>query len=196
MVVLGHRDSVFLREHYEDVPRSIPNAQRVVISVSAHLVQLERPDAVNRAIRRFMESAGVQSVASSGHPPGTIWSHPGALNGAHRLVDMPWLQHYDDNVPEQIPLPQQLLPDMLSNAALASPYHPALIFFGQKIGYRELDLLSNRFAHALRSLGVKRGDRVAIVLPNVPQCVIAFYGTLKAGAVVVLGSPLSAESEI
>ena len=54
LVVLGHRDTVFLREHYEDVPRNIPHAQQVVIPVSAHLAQLERPDAVNRAIRRFI----------------------------------------------------------------------------------------------------------------------------------------------
>jgi long-chain acyl-CoA synthetase len=59
-----------------------------------------------------------------------------------------------------------------------------------------LNLLSNRFAHALRGLGVQAGERVAILLPNVPQCVIAFYGTLKAGAIVVLGSPLSNEDEI
>src|SRR5207244_1003999 len=58
LVMLGHRDDVFLREYYEDASRSIPNAQHVVISVSAHLVQLERPDAVNRAIRRFIEATG------------------------------------------------------------------------------------------------------------------------------------------
>ncbi len=75
-------------------------------------------------------------------------------------------------------------------------HRPAIIFFGQKISYRELDLLSNRFAHALREAGIQAGDRVAIVLPNVPQCIISFYGTLKAGAIVVLGSPLSNEREI
>ena len=109
---------------------------------------------------------------------------------------MPWLQYYDREVPESLPLPKQSLHDLLSNAAREFPDRPALIFFGQKIGYHELDRLSNRFAHALRRLGVKKGDRVAIVLPNIPQFVIAFYGTLKAGAVVVLGSPLSNEAEI
>src|SRR5213080_1743895 len=62
--------------------------------------------------------------------------------------------------------------------------------------YRELDRLSTRFAHALRRLGIKVGDRVAIVLPNIPQCVIAFYGALKAGAVVVFGNPLLQEQEL
>ncbi len=205
LVILGQRDDVFLREYYEDVSRSIPNAQHVVISVSAHLVQLERPDAVNRAIRRFIEATGgtnrplIASKNTRGvHQP--ISSIDGTrLTGhthANRFVDKPWLQHYDDGVPEQVPLPRQLLHDMLSNAAKVSAHRPALIFFGQKIDYRELDLVSNRFAHALQTLGVNVGDRVAIVLPNVPQCVLAFYGTLKAGAVVVLSSPLSTEEEL
>ncbi|HET7638902.1 MAG TPA: AMP-binding protein, partial [Ktedonobacteraceae bacterium] len=186
----GHRDTVFLRQHYEDVPRSIPHAHQIVIPVSAHLVQLERPDAVNRAIRRFIEqpsqdvaAAKQQSIARSA-----------AL--AARVLDMPWLQHYDGDVPQTLPASKQLLHEFLSNAARDYPHRPAIIFFGQKIRYSELDLMSNRFAHALRSLGVKPGDRVAILLPNVPQCIIAFYGTLKAGAVVVLGSPLSNEEEI
>lgn len=187
LVMLGHRDNVFLREHYEDVPRKIPGAHQVVIPVSAHLVQLERPDAVNRAIRRFMEP---KQNNGKGSRPAPLGAH-----AAHH-VEMPWLQFYDSEVQEALPLPKQLLHDLLSNAAHEFPDRPALIFFGQKISYRELDHLSNRFAHALRKLDVKKGDRVAIVLPNIPQFVIAFYGTLKAGAVLVLGSPLSNEEEI
>src|SRR6266849_9854163 len=190
LVVLGQRDTVFLREHYDDVPRNIPGAQQVVIPVSAHLVQLERPDAVNRAISRFIEKLQQTSASTRGDAITRNAVH------AARLIAMPWLQNYDSGVPEQIPLPEQLLHDMLSNAARDFPDRPAIIFFGQKISYRELDLLSNRFAHALREAGIQMGDRVAIMLPNVPQCIIAFYGTLKAGAVVVLGSPLSNEKEI
>jgi long-chain acyl-CoA synthetase len=190
LVVLGHRDIVFLREHYEDVPRKIPHAQQVVIPVSAHLVQLERPDAVNRAIRRFIEPKATESKSESRTRPAQLSAH------ATRHAEKPWLQSYDREVPESLPLPKQLLHDLLSNAAREFPDRAALIFFGQKIGYRELDRLSNRFAHALRMLGVKKGDRVAIVLPNIPQFVIAFYGILKAGAVVVVGSPLSNEAEI
>src|SRR5260370_894881 len=190
LVVLGQRDTVFLREHYDDVPRNIPGAQQVVIPVSAHLVQLERPDAVNRAIRRFIETKAKESKSESRIRPTQLSVH------ATRHAEMPWLQYYDREVPESLPLPKQVLHDLLSNAAREFPDRSALIFFGQKIGYRELDRLSNRFAHALRRLGVKKGDRVAIVLPNIPQFVIAFYGILKAGAVVVLGSPLSNEAEI
>ena len=190
LVVLGHRDNVFLREHYEDVPRNIPGAQQVVIPVSAHLVQLERPDAVNRAIRRFMEPKPQEGKSELRSRSTQLSVH------AARHAEMPWLQNYDSEVPEALPLPKQLLHDLLNNAAHEFPDRPALIFFGQKIGYRELDRLSNRFAHALRKLDIKTGDRVALVLPNIPQFVIAFYGTLKAGAVVVLGSPLSNEEEI
>src|SRR5207302_9894890 len=106
------------------------------------------------------------------------------------------LQDCEADLPHSLPASKQLLHDFLSNAVRDYPHRPALIFFGQKIRYSELDLVSNRFAHALRSLAVKSGDRVAILLPNAPQCIIAFYGTLKAGAVVVLGSPLSNEEEI
>lgn len=196
LVILGHRDTVFLRTHYDDVPRSIPKAQQVVISVSAHLVQLERPDAVNRAIRRFIEFTTLGVLATDAPANTQPKFSFTASNPANRLVAMPWLQHYDDHVPERLPLPKQALHDLLSNAAIEYPHRPALIFFNQKIGYRELERLSNRFAHALHALGMKTGDRVSVILPNVPQCVIAFYGILKAGGIAVLGSPLSNEAEI
>ncbi|TMD46173.1 MAG: alpha/beta fold hydrolase, partial [Chloroflexi bacterium] len=206
LVVLGQRDNVFLREHYEDAARCIPGSQQVVIPVSAHLVQLERPDAVNRAIRRFIDARqqaarqadtinGIPTPASS-TPSGLLARSNSAALHAARHAEMPWLQHYDGDVPETLPVPKQRLHDMLNNAARAFPNAPGLIFFGQKIDYRELDHASNRFAHALRSLGIKKGDRVAIILPNVPQYVIGVYGILKVGGVVVLGSPLSNEEEI
>jgi long-chain acyl-CoA synthetase len=184
LVMFGQRDIVFSQAYYADVPRRIPGAKQVVIPVSAHLVQLERPDAVNRAIRRFVEQ--LPGAAPGGRP----------TSAAARYAEMPWLQYYDVDVPEQVPLPRQPLHELLSNAARELPDRPAIIFFGQRIGYHELDMLSNRFAHALRHLGVAPGDRVAIVLPNVPQCIIAFYGTLKAGAVAVLGTAVSTAAEI
>jgi long-chain acyl-CoA synthetase len=186
LVIRGHRDIVFMRESYESVARIIPGAHEVVIPVSAHLVQLERPDAVNRAIRRFLESKQQAGAREKQF----------AARSAARLAERPWLSSYDRDVPEIVPPSPQLLPNLLSNSARHFPARPALIFFHQKISYRELDLLSNRFARALRELNVQKGERVAIILPNIPQCVIAFFGALKAGAVVVLGSPLSNEEEI
>ena len=184
LVILGQRDMVFLRQDYEAVPRSIAGSQNVVIPVSAHLVQLERPDAVNRAIRRFISTQGIQFPMLA----------PDVHTARHS--QMPWLQYYDNDVPEQVPQPKQPLQDLLSNAARAFPHRPALIFFGQKISYRELDRLSNRFAHVLQAKGIKKGDRIALVLPNIPQYFIAFYGALKTGATIILGSPLSNEEEI
>jgi long-chain acyl-CoA synthetase len=197
LIILGHRDRVFRRERFEGVLRYIPDAQLVDIPVSAHMVILERPDAVSRAINRFLEQQPPMALAGAG-----VEQKSTPQDGAQRAApaaqrrEMPWLQHYDSGVPAQIPQSKQLLHELLSDAARAFPHHPAIYFLGKQIGYRALDHLSNRFAHALRGLGIKAGDRVAIVLPNIPQCVIAFYGALKAGAIVVLGNPLLHEEEL
>ena len=100
---------------------------------------------------------------------------------ASRIAEMPWLQAYDAEVPVDLPVPRTLLHDLLNNAANDSPDRAALVYFAQHISFRELDRLSNRFARALRAIGIAKGDRVALVLPNVPQCVIGFFGALKAG---------------
>ena len=199
LVVLGYRDRVFRRQLYEDVLRCNPGAQLVDIPVSAHLVQLERPDAVNRAISHFIEQQqpAVQISRGDGKKPQGIFQRIARrISFAAQHSDMPWLNHYDSNVPPQIAPPKQLLHELLSTSAATFPRQPAIIFFDHQIRYSELDSMSTRFAHALRSLGIKKGDRVAIVLPNIPQCVIAFYGALKAGAVVVLGNPLLQEQEL
>ncbi|HET6465975.1 MAG TPA: long-chain fatty acid--CoA ligase, partial [Nitrospiria bacterium] len=73
---------------------------------------------------------------------------------------------------------------------------PALIYYGHTITYEQLDLLSNQLANALIELGVQKGDRVSIMLPNIPQCVIGYFGALKAGAVVVQTNPLYVEREL
>ena len=80
-----------------------------------------------------------------------------------------------------------------------SELHPrktAIIFEGNRISYRRLDQETNRFAHALRSLGVENGDRVMLLMPNLPQMVIAFYGVLKAGAVAVFSLPTTQPDEL
>lgn len=84
---------------------------------------------------------------------------------------------------------------MLSSAALQWPERNAIIFGGMETTYRELEQLSDRFANALAGMGVKKGDRVAIHLPNCIQFAIAYYGLLKAGAIFVPMSPLLAERE-
>ncbi|MHB8342372.1 MAG: long-chain-fatty-acid--CoA ligase, partial [Mycobacteriales bacterium] len=87
-------------------------------------------------------------------------------------------------------------PQLLDDAAAQHPLAKALAFFGATIGYRDLKDQVDRFAGALTRLGVRRGDRVALVLPNCPQHVIAFFATLRLGAVVVAHNPLGTEREM
>ncbi len=111
-------------------------------------------------------------------------------------MNRPWLNHYESGVPEAIPYPSVPLFHLLRESAAARPDHPAIIFYGKEIPYRTLATQVNQFARALLGLGLRKGDRVAIMLPNVPQCVIAYYGTLAAGGVVVMTNPLYVEREL
>lgn len=110
--------------------------------------------------------------------------------------DRPWTQFYDAGVPPGLSYPDSTLGAVLAQSAQKFPDHTALLFFGKKISYKKLDNLVNRFAHALIALGVQKGDRVAIMLPNVPQMVIAYYGTLRIGAIAVPTNPLYHEREL
>jgi long-chain acyl-CoA synthetase len=109
----------------------------------------------------------------------------------------PWLDHYDRDVPPSLePYPDKTLVDYLS--ALSREYgdRPALLFKGRSISYRQLDEESTAFAAALWSLGVRKGDRVAILLPNCPQFLVAEFGAWKVGAIVVCVNPTYTEREI
>ncbi|MDP2660323.1 MAG: long-chain fatty acid--CoA ligase [Dehalococcoidia bacterium] len=108
----------------------------------------------------------------------------------------PWLKHYEEGVPHSIQYPPIPLHRTLEDAAARFPGRPALVFLGASISYRRLNALADRFASVLQGLGVAKGDRVALMLPNCPQLVIGFYGTLKAGAVAVLTNPLYVEREL
>src|SRR5438477_10449389 len=105
------------------------------------------------------------------------------------LAGRPWTRHYDPGVPAAIAYPEVTLHAMLDDAAESHPNATATIFFNRKRTYRSISDAAWRFANGLRRLGVKKGDRVALVLPNTPQFLIAFYGALRAGAVVVPCNP-------
>lgn len=107
-----------------------------------------------------------------------------------------WISRYDSGVPASINYPAWTVSDLLQHSSERFANSPALMFYGTCITYGELDGLATRFALGLRQLGVGQGDRVAIMLPNIPQAVIAYYGILKAGAVVVPTNPLYVEREI
>jgi long-chain acyl-CoA synthetase len=101
----------------------------------------------------------------------------------------PWVKFYEPGVPETVEIPTHTLHQSLSMAAEKFPNNTAIIFFDHKMTYRELDAAATRFAAALQGLGVKKGDRVMIYMPNTPQFVIAFYGILRAGAIAVPTNP-------
>ena len=105
------------------------------------------------------------------------------------LNERPWTRHYDPGVPATLVYPKVPLQAMLDDAAESNPKATATIFFNRKRTYKSISDAAWRFANGLRRLGIKKGDRVAMVLPNTPQFVIAFYGALRAGATVVPCNP-------
>jgi long-chain acyl-CoA synthetase len=111
-------------------------------------------------------------------------------------MEKQWLKHYEEGVPAEVEIPAIPLFGILDRAAARFPEHTALSFLGGTVSYRELLAQVNAFAAALAALGVKKGDRVAIHLPNCPQFAVAFYGTLKTGAAVVPCNPLYVEREM
>jgi long-chain acyl-CoA synthetase len=111
--------------------------------------------------------------------------------------DKPWLRLYDEGVPHTIhPYPEQPLYAFLEQSARDYPDRPAIIFKKHQVSYRQLNDLTDRLAAALAGMGVKKGDRVAIMMPNSPQFPIAFFGILKAGAVVSAISLLDSPAQI
>jgi long-chain acyl-CoA synthetase len=107
-----------------------------------------------------------------------------------------WHKHYAPGVPRELDCERITLPEMLTRTAGRFPDRTAIIFAGKRIAYRELEAQVNRFAKALVELGVKAGDRVAMLMPNMPQLVIANYATMRIGAIPVLNNPLYTEHEL
>ncbi|MDO9589519.1 MAG: long-chain-fatty-acid--CoA ligase [Microcella sp.] len=108
----------------------------------------------------------------------------------------PWLSSYASKVPHDIAPTTQTLTDMLDASVQGFGAHVALDFFGATTTYAELGLQVSRAAQGLSELGVVAGDRVALVLPNCPQHVVAFYAVLRLGAVVVEHNPLYTADEL
>ncbi len=110
--------------------------------------------------------------------------------------DRPWLAHYDKGVPASIHYPEIPLFQFLEDSAGKYPDRACTILRGAAISFRDMNGITDRIAAALIDIGVKKGDRVGIFMPNTPQFVMAFYGILKAGAVVVATNPLYTSPEI
>lgn len=111
-------------------------------------------------------------------------------------MDAPWVKHYQPGVPAQIELPTESLVALYERSVAEAGDSVATEFFGRTTTYAELGDQIERAAEALRRLGVEAGDRVALVLPNCPQGVVAFYAVLRLGAVVVQHNPLYTDREL
>lgn len=191
LVIRGNRDLVFERARFEKVTASIPGAQEADIGVSGHLVMLERREAVERAIERFLSGEGQRSWRDAAEVV------PKQKGGRAPLrTKRPWLESYEAGVPYTVDIPRIPLHHLLRSAVRRFPNRPAIFFEGTRISYRRLNREANRFANALVALGVSKGARVVLLMPNVPQMVIGFYGTLKAGATAVFVPPVIEPEEI
>ena len=109
----------------------------------------------------------------------------------------PWLAHYDSNVPATLePYPDRTLVDYLADAARTQPGKPALLFKGAAMTYGELEGASDGCAAAFAALGIRRGDRIGLLLPNCPQFFVAQFGAWKLGAIVAPLNPIYTEHEL
>jgi long-chain acyl-CoA synthetase len=179
LIITGSRDLYFPRHVFDDVIKMLPRAEVIDVGVSKHKVQLERHQAVNRAIDRFT-SDDVEGRRIS-------WREQTAKSKLKN--DRPWLASYSKYTPHTIPIPRQPLHRFLEAAADNVPKRTATIFYGKELTYQQLEWQVNQFAHALHGLGVQARSRVMVVLPNMPQMIVAYYATLKVGGVVVLPNP-------
>lgn len=174
LVITGEQDTYFPRYVFEDVGKIIPGAEVVDVGASKHKVQLERHQAVNRAMERFVGN-GERRLS---------WRE--ADKAPDEEQGRPWLRLYGKGTPPTVPIPRRPLHEFLESAAEALPRRTATVFYGQRLTYARLNQLANQIGQILHGLGIQPGDRVMILLPNMPEQVAACYGAWKIGAVVVL----------
>jgi len=192
MIIMGEKDIVLSQEAYARVAELMPDAEVVQVGVSAHMVMLERRDAVNRAIERFIETDPLERhVRWRGGESAELEPGTGTL-----LAERPWLVHYESGVPFTIDIPRLPLTRLLDRAWRRFPRNTAIVYQDRKISYRTLSAQAGRFANALQTLGVGKESKVMLLLPNIPHLVIAYFGALRLGAIVVMGNPLSMTAEI
>jgi len=188
-VIRGHRDIVFDRPLFEKVAGSIPGAVDVDIDVSGHMVMLERRETVDRAIAGFLDD-----------DPKKTWRDKSFVAPRTQRDELKrereWLNHYEEGVPYTVDVPRIPAQHLLRSAVRRFPNRPAIFFEGATISYRALNHEVNRFANALLAQGIGKGARVVLLMPNIPQMVIGFYGTLKAGCSAVLIPPMTEPEEL
>ena len=118
------------------------------------------------------------------------------MDALAQYLAKPWLQHYQKGVPPTVDVPLKSVPQAFDEACARDPGRRAVVFYGREIAYRELRDATDRLAHALAALGLKKGDRVALFLLNSPQFIIAYFAVLKCGATVTPISPVYTSHEV
>ncbi len=118
------------------------------------------------------------------------------VNTTISYQDKPWVNHYEPGVKETIDYKEICLPEFLDRSAKEYPNNMALNFQGYKISFSELNDMTNSFAGCLIDLGIKKGDSVSILLPNVIPCVAAYYAIVRVGGVAVMNNPLYSDREL
>ena len=110
--------------------------------------------------------------------------------------EKPWLEHYDYWVPEQTNFPRQPLSQMLNLAAAQFNDHRATVFLDAQLTFGQLKERADKLATALARLGIGKGDRVGIMLPNCPQYLISFFAIVRLGAIVTNVNPIYTPREV
>ena len=146
-----------------------------------------RPCGLSRAA-----AEGTIQNMTDAHNPIATPDVPGQNPLAHR----PWLKNYSPGVAVDVHLSETSLSHLIDDAVREVPHKVALEFFGATTTYSELGSQIDRAAEGLRLAGVQAGDRVALILPNCPQHIIAFYAILRLGAIVVEHNPLYTGAEL
>ena len=137
-----------------------------------------------------------QASAQESQRPAPAQTTPDATSGQNPLAHRPWLKNYSPGVAVDVHLPETSLSHLIDDAVREVPHKVALEFFGATTTYAELGSQIDRAAEGLRLAGVQAGDRVALILPNCPQHIIAFYAILRLGAIVVEHNPLYTGAEL
>lgn len=113
-----------------------------------------------------------------------------------KYFERPWLKFYPKEVPANVEIPEHSLPEVFDQVTSKYSDRTAMIFYGNKIGFGKLREEVDRFATALHELGIEKGDKVALYLLNSPQFIIAYFGSLKAGATLTPISPVYTSIEV
>ena len=137
-----------------------------------------------------------QASAHESQRPAPAQATPDTVSGQNPLAHRPWLKNYSPGVAVDVHLSETSLSHLIDDAVREVPHKVALEFFGATTTYSELGSQIDRAAEGLRLAGVQAGDRVALILPNCPQHIIAFYAILRLGAIVVEHNPLYTGAEL